>query len=246
MVLRAKAAAEVQVTPAAAGVGQASADGLRLINLRAARPDDRQSAGLLLREALTPRLADAVFGLGADGGATRYLERLFERPGTLWSYDLITLAEIDGVVAGLVSHAPWTELARRSRATLWAYFRTYGPVRACKLAPRLRALMRASPRVRADHWFIPYLAVAPERRGNGVAHALLEAVYRRAETLAPACSLYVLTENQTARQFYEHAGYVERECETSERLHGITGIHGRVWLEQRLSGGPAPRSDLLL
>ena len=36
-----------------------------------------------MREALTPGLADAVFGLGVEGGATRYLERLFARAGTL-------------------------------------------------------------------------------------------------------------------------------------------------------------------
>ncbi len=37
------------------------------LKLRHARPDDRQAAGRLLREALTPGLADAVFGLGGRG-----------------------------------------------------------------------------------------------------------------------------------------------------------------------------------
>ena len=206
------------------------------LKLRPARPDDRQVAGRLLREALTPQLADAVLGLGVDGGSTRYLDRLFQRPGTLWSYDLITLAEVDGVVAGLVSHAAWTELARRRRATLWAYLRVYGPARAFQLAPRLRALMRASPLVPPDHWFIPYLAVTPKHRGNGVAHALLDSVYRRARPFAPACSLYVLAENLTAHQFYRHAGFVERAYESSARLHEIAGIRGRMRLDRQLTG----------
>lgn len=89
-----------------------------VLRLRRARPEDREAAGRLLREALTPELADAVFGLGAEGGATRYLERLFSRAGTLWSFDLVTLAEQDGQVVGLVSQAPWPELARRYRATM--------------------------------------------------------------------------------------------------------------------------------
>ncbi len=169
----AKVAAEGAAAPIPAGDGRRQPRREKL-KLRHARPDDRQAAGRLLREALTPELADAVFGLGVEGGATRYLEGLFARAGTLWSYDLVTLAEADGQVAGMVSHAPWSELARRYRATMWAYVRVYGPVQVLKLLPRLRALMRASPRVPPDHWFIPYLAVTAKHRGNGVAHALLD------------------------------------------------------------------------
>ncbi len=210
-----------------------------LPKLREARPSDRRAAGKLLREAMTPRLSDAVFGLGAAGGAAQYFERLFQRPGTLWGYDITTLAEVDGMVAGLVSHAPWEVLAQRHRATLWAYLRVYGPVRALKLVPRLRALLRASPAVPPDHWFIPYLAVAPEQHGKGVAHALLQAVYQHAGPRAPACSLYVSTSNLAARQFYDHAGYVERESAASEGLHRIAGVRGRVRLELPLTGRAA-------
>ena len=142
--LMAKTTADVRDVLAAHGAPRRSPDGSGL-KLRHARPDDKQFAGGLLREALTPELADAVFGLGVEGGATRYLEHLFARAGTLWSYDLVTLVEVDGQVAGLVSHAAWTELAQRYRATLWAYLRVYGPVRIFKLLPRLRALIRASP-----------------------------------------------------------------------------------------------------
>ena len=51
-----------------------------LPKLREARPSDRRAAGKLLREAMTPRLSDAVFGLGVAGGAAQYFERLFQRP----------------------------------------------------------------------------------------------------------------------------------------------------------------------
>ena len=218
----------------AAGRGKPP-DGGRLV-LRDARPGDRRSAGTLLRDALTPQLADAVFGLGASG-ASRYFERLFRHQGTLWSHDITTLAELDGVVVGLVSHAPWAVLAQRRHATLWAYLRAYGPWRVFKLLPRIRALMRASPAVPQDHWFIPCLAVAPEHRGNGVAHALLQEVYEHAGASAPACSLYVPTSNLTARQFYDRAGYVERADAASEPLRRYAGVGGRVRLERRLNGG---------
>ena len=226
--------AEVRAVPAVRGSPRISPHGSRL-KLRRAGPDDKQLAGRLLREALTPGLADAVFGLGVEGGATRYLERLFARAGTLWSYDLVTLAEADGQVAGIVSQAPWSELARRYRATMRAYVRVYGPVRVFKLLPRLRALIHASPRVPPDHWFIPYLAVTAKHRGNGVAHALLDSVYQRAESRASACSLYVLAENLPARRFYEHAGYQERACESSAPLYDLAGTRGRVRLEREVS-----------
>ncbi len=209
------------------------------LKIRPAKPSDQQSAGRLLREALTPELADAVFGLGVEGGATGYLERLFGRTGTLWSHDLATLAEIDGRVVGLVSHAPWTELARRYRATLWAYLRVYGPRRAFKLLPRLRALIRASPPVPPDHWFVPYLAVSREHRGNGVAKALLAGVHRRADLYASACSLYVLAENQAAREFYRQAGYVEATAKASPQLCDLAGTNGRLRMDRRIAGGLA-------
>lgn len=209
------------------------------LKLRRAKPSDKQSAGRLLREALTPELADAVFGLGVEGGATSYLERLFGRTGTLWSYDLATLAEIDGQVVGLVSQAPWTELARRYRATLWAYLRVYGPRRAFKLLPRLRALIRASPPVPPDHWFVPYLAVSREHRGNGVAKALLAGVHRRADLYASGCSLYVLADNQAAREFYRQAGYVEATTKASPQLCDLAGTNGRLRMDRRIAGGPA-------
>ena len=207
------------------------------LKLRRARLEDKRSVGHLLREALTPELADAVFGLGVEGAATSYLERLFARAGTLWSYDLVTLAEVDGQVAGMVSHAPWTELARRYRATMWAYVRVYGPLKFFKLLPRLRMLIRSSPPVAVDHWFIPYLAVFGNHRGNGVARALLATVHQHADRESSACSLYVLPENRAARQFYRQAGYVDGRCEESAQLYELAGTRGRLRMDRQLPGG---------
>lgn len=211
--------------------------------LRQARLEDKRSVGHLLREALTPDLADAVFGLGVEGAATSYLERLFARPGTLWSYDLVTLAEVDGQVAGMVSHAPWTELARRYRATMWAYLRVYGPLRFWRLLPRLRMLIGASPPVPAEHWFIPYLAVFPKHRGNGVAKALLARVHRSADRQSSACSLYVLAENRAAREFYKQAGYVDSTWEESSRLKDLAGTRGRLRMDRRQTGNSKTVAD---
>ena len=206
------------------------------VRLRRARLEDKGSAGHLLREALTPDLADAVFGLGVQGASTSYLERLFARTGTLWSYDLVTLAEVHGQVAGMVSHAPWTELARRYRATMLAYLHVYGPWRFFRLLPRLRMLIGASPPVPADHWFIPYLAVLPKHRGNGVAKALLANVHQHADRQSSACSLYVLAENRAAREFYKQAGYVDGTWEDSSRLKDLAGTRGRLRLDRRRTG----------
>ena len=213
------------------------------LTLRRARLEDKRSAGHLLREALTPALADAVFGLGVEGASTSYLERLFARTGTLWSYDLVTLAEVHGQVAGMVSHAPWTELARRYRATMLAYLRVYGPWRFFRLLPRLRMLIRASPAVPADHWFIPYLAVFPKHRGNGVAKALLADVHQHADRQSSACSLYVLAENRAAREFYKQAGYVDGTWEESSRLKDLAGTRGRLRLDRRQTGNSKTVAD---
>ena len=214
--------------------------------LRRARLEDKGSAGHLLREALTPDLADAVFGLGVEGASTSYLERLFAQAGTLWSYDLVTLAEVEGQVAGMVSHAPWTELARRYRATMWAYLRVYGPLRIFRLLPRLRLLIRASPPVPANHWFIPYLAVFPKHRGNGVAKALLARVHRRADRKSSACSLYVLADNRAARQFYQQAGYVDGTWEESPQLYELAATRGRLRMDRHASGGSRTPTDASL
>ena len=123
----------------AAGRGKPP-DGGRLV-LRDARPGDRRSAGTLLRDALTPQLADAVFGLGA-GGASRYFERLFQHQGTLWSHDITTLAELDGVVVGLVSHAPWAGAGATApchAVGLSARLRTLAGVQTASAHPRLDA-----------------------------------------------------------------------------------------------------------
>ena len=234
----AKVAAEDAAAPIPAGDGRRQPRREKP-KLRRARPDDRQAAGRLLREALTPALADAVFGLGVEGGATRYLERLFSRAGTLWSFDLVTLAEHDGQVVGLVSQAPWPELARRYRATMWSYVQVYGPWRVFKLLPRLRALIRASPAVPADHWFVPYLAVSEDHRGNGVAKALLASVHRRADRESSACSLYVLAENRAARDFYRQVGYMDVTWEESSQLSQLAGTRGRLRMDRRVSGAQA-------
>ena len=89
------------------------------VELRNATRADRDDAGRLL--ALAAReLAEPIFGLGEPGRAERAFTELFERAGTMWSFDCSTVAELDGSVIGLIGHV-------RSRELAWRGLRTGGP-----------------------------------------------------------------------------------------------------------------------
>lgn len=205
------------------------------IVLRPARPSDARQAALLLYEAIGHQVATAVWGLGRADRALKQLEQLFAWPGGLQSYDIATCAAADGQVIGLISHASWRTIASRERATRRSYARAYGPLATWRLNRRLRHLVRVSPPVDSDDWFIAYSAVLPEYRGIGIGTTLVDAAHTAAlETAAPAVSAYVSIENRRAYAFFRRCGYVEHGRLASADLARLTGVSGRVRMTRPL------------
>ncbi len=62
------------------------------------------------------------------------------------------------------------------------------------------------------HWYINFMAVVPEGRGQGVGAALLEEAENQArESGSPGLALIVAATNENAIRVYQRAGYIERE-----------------------------------
>ena len=120
---------------------------------------------------------------------------------------------------------------------MWSYARIYGPLGILRLYPRLRHLMRASPSVPDDHYFVPYLAVARGFRGRGIGRRLLSVAHKAGVAAdASVCSVYVAIDGAKAQRFYRGLGYgyIERGSQTSAGLERLTGVTGRVHMARQL------------
>jgi ribosomal protein S18 acetylase RimI-like enzyme len=189
-----------------------------------------------LREAYGPDLSDAIFAGRGGGTAARFHARLFRHPTGLQSYTNATVAEANGRVIALVSHARWSALATSRAAVLYAYVRTYGAVTAIAVYLRARRLMAASPTVPTDHYFVPFIAVAPDWRGRQIGPALMARAHVTAAMAgAGFCSLYVAIENRNARRFFEGLGYVEQARKIGPALARTSAVSGRILMSRHIS-----------
>jgi ribosomal protein S18 acetylase RimI-like enzyme len=194
--------------------------------LRPAAPGDAEAIGVLLREAGGP-VADPVFGFGEPEVTIRNMTRMARRKGGLFSWDITTVAEVDGRVVGTCSDLPGPEVRRRLRATIWSLFRVYGIIGTLRLSRRLSALRRGSPEVPEDDYQVVNVAVMPEFRNRGIGRALLERAHRAAAfTGAARCSLTVIIENADAQRLYHSLGYRPVDDCVDHALRQLTGVSG--------------------
>jgi ribosomal protein S18 acetylase RimI-like enzyme len=207
------------------------------ITLRPAAAGDAEAIGVLLREAGGP-VADPVFGYGDSETAIQNLTRMARRGGGLFSWDITTVAEIDGRVIGACSNLPGSEVRRRLRSTIWSAFRIYGIIGMFRLSRRLSALRRGSPEVPEDHYQVVNVAVMPGFRNRGIGRSLMEGAHRAA-TIAGAerCSLIVLIENADAQRLYDSLGYRPAgEC-VDDGLRRLTGVSGLRLMTRNIKRG---------
>ncbi len=137
-------------------------------------------------ERLAARFAGALFDLRVDRG-------------NVWvSGDLATVAMWDSPGGG-------DDEPERAEE-VWAHYRAVAGEQAFKrLIAYNDALAAASP---ADaYWYLGVLATHPERRGEGLATAVLGPVLDEADRGGLACCLETSTEAN--RRFYEHRGFTE-------------------------------------
>ena len=192
--------------------------------VRAARPEDRDDVVRLLylsAAGMYDRYA------GDRDAALRLLGRAFEREGTNASAEVVTVAEVQGRVAGALTAFPIREGARRGRAFLRLTLASVPPWR-WPAALRLYQLGgRVTPPAPPACLYVDGLATDPGMRRGGAGRALLQAAEARARALElPALALDTALENAPARALYESFGF--RAAQKVPAAHGLPGFVGYV------------------
>jgi ribosomal protein S18 acetylase RimI-like enzyme len=166
-------------------------------------------------DAVAPLLYETAPGLydryaGGRVRALRLLRKAFDEPGNNTSRDVVTVAEVEGSVAGALAAFPVAENSERAGAFMRLTLRTIPPWRWPGALWVYRAGARATPAPPMSALYIDALATDPRHRRRGVASALLGEAERRArgEGLA-SVALDTSLDNKPARALYLSAGYQE-------------------------------------
>ena len=170
----------------------------------------------------------AAFGLGDARRALLALQRMYLRSGSLFSWEVCNVAEIDGRVVGIVASCRIDEIRGRNLATIGPLLRSLGPLGSMALlrrgliptglGPRTvvpRALRRRGEppmvnlRNSSDH-FVNALAVADDSRRLGIARRLVGRAHAVASAEdAGSMIVNVFEQNAAALDFYRELGYRE-------------------------------------
>jgi len=175
--------------------------------VRPAREEDARAVAEAIY--LTSPEGFDLFG-GRGGRALRLIEAAFARPGSDCSREAVTVAELDGEVAGAMSAFPAEEGDARRRTFL------------------LLALRRRPP---WRWWRVVRVARhGASFRRRGVAAALLDEAERAArERGLSAVSLDTRSSNSAARALYEGRGYdVHVQVAASRPIPALVGYVKRL------------------
>jgi ribosomal protein S18 acetylase RimI-like enzyme len=176
-----------------------------LPELRPARPEDGAAVAELIHA--TSEIMYERFH-GDRDSAVRALRAAFRRSGNGASRDVVTVAEVDGEVAGIMAAFPATEADARARRFLRLLLLRSPPWtwRETIRIYRLGAEVTIPPP--HDSFYVDSLATGPRHRRRGVATALLEEAGRQARGRGLA-SVALETDigNEAARAVYEAAGF---------------------------------------
>jgi ribosomal protein S18 acetylase RimI-like enzyme len=172
---------------------------------RAPQPDEAGEVAALLY--LTSPGGFALFG-GSPRGGVRVIQDAFGRTGTDNSREVVTVAELDGRVAGAMAAFPVSEAEERRRRFLRTAFRHRAPWNWLHIWRLARHGSRHAPQPPVDAFYVDALATSGEFRRRGVASALLAEAERLArERGCPALALDTVAENSGARALYARFGF---------------------------------------
>jgi ribosomal protein S18 acetylase RimI-like enzyme len=167
---------------------------------------------------------------GGRDRAIRLLARAFESSGNNASREVITVAELDGRVAGALAGFPVQETVSRAGGFLRLALRTIPPWRWPGATWLYWSGARAVPNPPDAAYYVDALAVEEALRRRGAARALLAAAEDRARELElPVIALDTSLDNKPARALYLGAGYDEVAYRPAGR-----GLPGFVALVKRL------------
>jgi ribosomal protein S18 acetylase RimI-like enzyme len=176
--------------------------------------------------------AGGMYDLFAGGRdrAARVLRAAYVRDGNSASREVVSLAEVDGRVAGAMAAFPVAEGDERARAFLRLTLARTPPWRWPRTLRVFRLGGRLTPPAPADALYVDALATHPDFRRRGVATALLEAAERRARASGlRAVALDTAERNLAAQALYEGFG-----MERSGRSEGVGEVPGAIAYVKRL------------
>ena len=149
---------------------------------------------------------------GSEGRARTMVSALYPRRGHAASFEVCSVAEVDGAVAGVIATFPVSEGDARARRFVQLTATRVPPWRWPGLLRHLRAAGLVSPDPPERTLYIDALAVDARFRRRGVARTLLAAAEREATVAGlQGVSLDTGLRNDAARALYAAAGYEERE-----------------------------------
>lgn len=195
--------------------------------LRPGRRDDAAAVAALLYETATG-MYDVY--AGERDSALRILAAAYRRRGNSASSEAVTVAEVDGEVAGMIAAFPVSEAGRRAGRFVRLTLRRSAPWKWPSILRVFRLGAEVTPPAPADALYVDALATAAPHRRRGVASALLADAARAArERGLRVVALDTTATNRAAQALYERAGF-----EVAQRRAPIDVMPGVIGYVRRL------------
>jgi ribosomal protein S18 acetylase RimI-like enzyme len=164
---------------------------------------------------------------GSEARARGLLAYVYARRGHAASFEVCSVVELDGGVAGVIAWFPVAEGDERARRFVSLTAPRVPPWRWPALLRHLRAAGQVSPHPPPGTLYVDALAVAPEFRRRGVASALLAGAEDAAKASGfDGVALDTGLHNDAARSLYERAGYRQREVRRAPTANVAAAIGG--------------------
>ncbi|HWM11509.1 MAG TPA: GNAT family N-acetyltransferase [Solirubrobacteraceae bacterium] len=164
---------------------------------------------------------------GSEARARGLLASVYGQPGHAASFEVCSVVELAGDVAGVIAWFPVAEGDERARRFVSLTAPRVPPWRWPALLRHLRAAGHVSPHPPERALYVDALAVAPAFRRRGVASSLLAAAEDAALAEGfDAVALDTGLHNDAARSLYEAAGYRQREVRRAPTAKVAAAIGG--------------------
>jgi ribosomal protein S18 acetylase RimI-like enzyme len=202
------------------------------LTIRAASSEDQRRIASLIGDD-PGREAVGIF-FGDRRLARRMGVALAMLPESADGWRCSTLAEMDGVVVGMIQAGDDLPKFRPTARVVWTSLTIMGPIRLIRIIPRMAAQGRAQPTRPKGSYYIAELNVDPTYRNRGIGSALLDWAAEDAESRGFDVMSLTTTTINPARRLYERHGFSVTETVTDDAYERHTGIEGRVLMLKKL------------
>lgn len=198
------------------------------VEVRPAAPEDEEAVARLFYD--TARGMYDMYA-GSHERAIEVLRRAFRSPGTNASREIVTVAVVDGSVAGAMASSPDAEGDARAKRFRRLVLRMTPPWRWPGVLRLSRLGAGLTPEPPPSSLYVDALATDERFRRRGVATALLDEAARQARDGGFAyVALDTASTNAAAQALYDRTGF-----EVTERRPGRGPIPGPVGYARRVA-----------